>query len=205
MLALASATDPAWIERALADLDVVLLDHAHCEKKAASTALGFLFRNPEETRLCQAMSRLAREELLHFERVLAELIRRGVPLRHLSPSAYGGELHKLLRAAPRPVDRRGNVRLVDELLVCALIEARSHERFLLLGEHLPDPSLAALYDELGPSEQRHAALYVDLACMYATEAEVLTRLDELAEREAEIVAAPLPPGVPEPGVRLHAG
>ena len=213
---LKQATSPSWIAAAVADPATILVDHAHCEKKAASTAVGFLFRHPGEPRLCQAMSRLAREELVHFERVLAELARRGIPFGHLPPSPYGGELHKLVRPATRLShaskggDARGNARLVDELLVCALIEARSRERFTLLAAHLPDRGLAALYEELGPSEERHAAAYVELACLFAPEAEVMARLDELAAREAEIVAAPLAaaPAAERPGtggVRLHAG
>lgn len=195
VIPLAQATSPTWVASAIADPETILLDHAHCEKKAASTAVGFLFRHPEQARLCAAMSRLAREELVHFERVLAELGRRGIAFRRLTPSPYGGELYKLLRSHPP-------ARLIDELLVSSLIEARSRERFTLLAAHLPDRPLAALYDELGPSEERHASLYLELAESVAGEGQkgaVRERLALLAEREAAIVAAPAGE------VRLHAG
>jgi tRNA-(ms[2]io[6]A)-hydroxylase len=144
------------------------------------------------------MSRIAREELLHFERVVAELGRRGRDLKRLTPSAYGAELYKCVRSW-QPA------KLVDELLVSALIEARSCERFALLAAELAgqeaerDRALAALYEELGPSEERHASLYVDLACLAAPEAEVQARLQTLLQREAAIVAAP------GATLRLHAG
>src|SRR5207249_1715754 len=92
VLRLASATGDAWVERALAHLDEVLLDHAHCEKKAASTAVSLLFRYPERTTLLPPLARLAREELQHFEEVLAHLTRRGVPFRHQMPAPYASGL-----------------------------------------------------------------------------------------------------------------
>ena len=189
---LACATSPSWVAAAVAAPETILLDHAHCEKKAASTAVGFLFRHPEQPKLCTAMSRLAREELVHFERVLGELGRRGIVFRKQRPSAYGAELYRLLRSGP--VER-----LVDELLVSSLIEARSRERFALLAAGLPDRGLRALYDELGPSEERHAAVYVELAEGVAPAAEVRARLVELAAQEADIIARPAAE------VRLHAG
>jgi tRNA-(ms[2]io[6]A)-hydroxylase len=138
------------------------------------------------------MSKVAREELLHFERVVAELARRGRDFKRLTPSSYGAELYKCVRSW-QPA------KLVDELLVSAMIEARSCERFGLLARSLEDPALASLYEELGPSETRHAALYVDLAYTAAREGEVSSRLQTLLLREAAIIAAP---GVP---LRLHAG
>ena len=194
MVQLAQTTTHSWIDGARRALPTILLDHAHCEKKAASTAVGFLFRYPERPDLAAAMSRVAREELVHFERVLGELRRRGEVLRRLQPSSYGAELYKCVRSW-QPA------KLVDELLVSALIEARSCERFALLADALRDvdPSLAAFYEELRPSEERHAALYVELACAAAPEAEVLARLHTLAAREAAIVSAP------GAAIRLHAG
>lgn len=185
-------SSPEWVAAACAAPDEILLDHAHCEKKAASTAIGFVFRHPERARLVVAMSRLAREELLHFERVLAVLRARDIPFRRFPPSPYGEELYKRVRA-----EQPG--KLVDQLLVCALIEARSCERFSLLARAMPDRALASLYEELGPSEERHASLYVELACEEAPEAEVLARLAELATEEAKIISAP------GAALRLHAG
>lgn len=194
MLPLAQATQPAWIEAARRATATILLDHAHCEKRAASTAVGFLFRYPERAALAQALAKVAREELIHFERVLSELTRRGLHLKRLAPSSYGAELYRYVRSW-QPA------KLVDELLVSALIEARSCERFALLADALADedPQLAALYRELGPSETRHAALYLELAEQVAPREDVLARLSTLAAREAAIVAAP------GAAVRLHAG
>jgi tRNA-(ms[2]io[6]A)-hydroxylase len=192
VLALAQTTSLAWITAALDALDVILLDHAHCEKKAASTAVGFLFRYPERTSMAQVMSRLAREELVHFERVLGELGRRGIAFRRMPPSPYGAKLYKQVRSW-QPA------KLMDELLVSALIEARSCERFELLAEVVKDPALEALYRDLGPAEERHTELYVELACEVAPRAEVMDRARFLAEKEAEIVAAP------GAALRLHAG
>jgi tRNA-(ms[2]io[6]A)-hydroxylase len=191
---LAQATRPTWIEAARRATETILIDHAHCEKKAASTAVGFLFRYPEREVLAQAMAKVAREELVHFERVLAELKRRGLHLKRMAPSPYGAELYRCVRSW-QPA------KLVDELLVSALIEARSCERFALLAEALSDedPHLAELYRELGPSETRHAALYLELADQVAPREEVRARLSTLAAREAAIVASP------NATVRLHAG
>src|SRR5262249_11783058 len=118
MLHLASTTDTAWLARALAHLDEILVDHAHCEKKAASTALSLLFRYPEQPELLTPLARLAREELTHFEEVLDRLRARGLGLRRQQPSPYASELMAGVRAAEPG-------RLVDTLLCMALIEARS--------------------------------------------------------------------------------
>ena len=189
---LVEASSPTWLASACAATADILIDHAHCEKKAASTALGFCFRYPEREDLAMAMSHVAREELVHFERVLRELGARGIPFRKMVPSPYGAELYKCVRS-------HQPAKLVDELLVSALIEARSCERFALLAERVDDRELAALYEELGPSEERHAALYVELASRVAPEEEVLARYAELAARESQIVSAP------GAELRLHAG
>jgi len=122
---LAAASSDAWLEQALADPDTLLLDHAHCERKAAGAALQLMFRYPSDGGLARVLSPLAREELEHFERVQALLERRGVPLRPLQAPAYGSELGGQVR-------RREPDRLLDSLLVAGLIEARSHERMALL-------------------------------------------------------------------------
>jgi tRNA-(ms[2]io[6]A)-hydroxylase len=181
-------TNDAWVRAACADLPTLLLDHAHCEKKAASTAVRFLFKYAEWPRLVQAMSKLAREELLHFERVLAELKARGLELRALQSSGYAAQLFE----AARPNST------VDEMLVCALIEARSHERFERLAEAVPDARLRRFYADLGEAEARHGTLYVELA-EDAARGPVEDRLAELTAREAEIVARPNQP------LRMHAG
>lgn len=190
MLRLATETDAAWTRRALAGIDEVLLDHAHAEKKAASGALTLIFRYPDQPELLQPLSALAREELEHFEGVLAHLERRGVAYGRQRPSPYAGRLQEVVRSFEP-------ARLVDTLLVSALIEARSCERFGLLAETLDDPKLAALYRGLLASEARHHALYVELAERVEERPRVRARLAELAEHEAQVVAeAP-------PWPRLH--
>ena len=184
----------AWVEAACAELGTLLVDHAHCEKRAASTAVRYLFKYPDWPALVGAMSRLAREELVHFERVLKELEARGLPFRGLASANYAAELFARVRSE----DARA--RKVDELLCCALIEARSHERFVRLGAALPpgEARLAKFYGELAEAEARHGEIYVELAVEAAAEP-VARRLEELAAAEAEIVARPGQP------TRMHAG
>jgi tRNA-(ms[2]io[6]A)-hydroxylase len=131
MLHLASTTGPDWAPRAIAHLDEVLLDHAHLEKKAAGAAVTLLFRYPEHPALQEPLSELAREELSHFEGVLRHLARRGVPFARQKPGRYPGRLHRAIRSDPQH-------HLLDSLLVGAVIEARSCERFGLLAEALGD-------------------------------------------------------------------
>lgn len=192
MLRLAAATDPAWTAHALARLDEVLLDHAHLEKKAAGTAVTLLFRYPERRALQEPLARLAREELAHFEEVLAHLDRRGVAFRPLRPAPYAGRLHAAVRA-DEPA------RLLDTLLVAALIEARSCERLGLLAAALPgvDDELARLYRGLLAAEARHHGEYVALALALFPESAVHERLAALAAHEATALGA----GTPVP--RLH--
>ncbi|MHC5212882.1 MAG: MiaE family protein [Planctomycetota bacterium] len=184
MLNLASQTDPEWVERALANLDVILLDHAHCEKKAASTAINLIFRHGDRAELMRPLSEIAREELEHFELMIDVLDRRGTPIRRLTPSPYAARLMK----AVRPEEPW---KLLDTLLCCALIEARSCERMQLLAENLDDPDLARLYRGLLASEARHHQGYVELATDLgiAPAADVRARLAELAEHEALVIAA----------------
>ncbi len=192
MLNLVGRTRADWIERAASHLDDILLDHAHLEKKAAGMAVTLLFRYPEQPSLQTALSRLAREELIHFEQVVAHLERRGIHFGPQRPSPYAGRLHRAVRA-DEPA------RLLDTLLVAALIEARSCERFGLLAEGLADsePELAAFYRGLLSSEARHHGEYLRLAESVAPREEVRTRLAALAEHEARVLAeAPSTP-------RLH--
>ena len=191
MLGLASQTTTGWLERALAALDELLVDHAHCEKKAAGTAVQLLFRYPDRGFLHAPLARLAREELVHFEQVLDVLERRGSRFRRLRAAPYAGRLRAEARS--REPDR-----LLDTLLVCALIEARSCERFALLAEAAPDPALRELYAGLLASEARHRGVYVALAEELAPADRVRERYAELARREAEILdSAP-------PAPRMHS-
>lgn len=190
LLNLAAATQPSWIACALSDLDALLVDHAHCEKKAAGTALNLIFRYPQHGFLHRPLSALAREELTHFEAVLQRLEARGSGLRAQRPAAYAGRLRKAARA-------HEPARLLDTLLCCALIEARSCERFQILADALEDPELRRFYAGLLAAEARHHGIYVDLAVQLAPR-EARERLRELAELEAEVLAEP--PARP----RLHA-
>jgi tRNA-(ms[2]io[6]A)-hydroxylase len=190
--ALASATASAWVERALAGLDELLVDHAHCEKKAAGTALNLIFRYPRHAAMLDPLSRLAREELVHFEQVLGLLRARGVAFAPQKPAPYAGRL----RAATRAADPE---RLVDALLCSALIEARSCERFALLAAAAPDSALCDFYAGLHAAESRHQRVYVELVGAFAPLADLRERHRELARREAAILAeTPL-------SARMHAG
>ncbi len=192
MLHLASTTDPGWVHAALAGLADVLLDHAHCEKKAAANAINLIFRYPEHTLLLDPLSRLAREELAHFEEVLRVLEARGIKFGRQVPSDYPADLMRCVRTHEPQ-------KLLDTLLCCAFIEARSCERMKILAAHLPDPALAFLYEGLLAAEARHHRMYVDLALLYFPEAEVRPRLLQIAEHEAEVLRK-LPRSA-----RLHAG
>jgi tRNA-(ms[2]io[6]A)-hydroxylase len=148
-------TPQTWIDSALANQDLLLIDHAHCEKKAASTALSLMYRYVDNTELLNKMSRLAREELRHFEQVLAIMKKRGVTYAHLSPARYAAGLREAVRTEDPG-------RLVDVLIVGAIIEARSCERFAALAPSL-DEKLAEFYNSLLKSEARHYQDYLKLA------------------------------------------
>lgn len=173
------ATPTPWVAWALENPELLLVDHANCEKKAASTALNLMYRYVDQPRLLHKLSRLAREELRHFEQVFALMQTRGVAYPQLSASRYAGELRKQVR---------GNEpgRLVDTLLVGALIEARSCERFAALIPVL-DAELAAFYRSLLKSEARHFEDYLGLAAGLASTAEIDERLAVLRAHEAELI------------------
>jgi tRNA-(ms[2]io[6]A)-hydroxylase len=190
VLCLTHPTDPRWIDVALADLGAVLVDHAHCEMKAATNALSLAARSPGYPRIARALVSLAEEEVAHLARVLDELERRGLELGKPQPDAYAAELRKLASGSSAP--RRAEGSLVDRLLVGALIEARSCERFRLLADALAargEPTLAAFYDELFASEARHYSTLVDLAIdVVGDEPRVRERLALLARAEGRLVA-----------------
>jgi tRNA-(ms[2]io[6]A)-hydroxylase len=190
MLCLKVPTDSAWAEEALRDVDAVLVDHAHCEMKAASNALSLAARHPGDPERVRALTDLAREEIDHFQRVLAVLVARGVTLGPPPVDPYAADLRRAAGELPRDGGERGP--LVDRLLVGALIEARSCERFKLLAEAASrDPAhaeLRAFWDELLAAEARHYRAFVDLAARAAGDrAAALARLDRIAEAEARIV------------------
>jgi tRNA-(ms[2]io[6]A)-hydroxylase len=180
MLSLHSASDARWLAQVDAHLDDVLVDHAHCEKKAAGVAMNLLFSYVDHVPLARAMTEIVTEELEHFQQVLSLLERRGIPFRKLSPSSYGQRLHELVR-------RQEPARAVDRLLVAGLIEARSCERFALLRDHVADAELREFYGGLFESEARHHSTYVRLACDFAPTEAVHERLHQLADAEAVII------------------
>ena len=187
MLSLQSASTARWLAQVDADLEAVLIDHAHCEKKAAGVAMNLLFSYVDQTELARAITEIVNEELEHFNLVLDLLDRRGIRFRKLEPSSYGRRLHELIRR-----DEPG--RAVDRLLVAGLIEARSCERFSLLADHVTDQELRDFYRSLFESEARHHATYVRLAASFAPESVVRERLRTLAVDEAAIIehGDPLP-------------
>lgn len=186
MFCLRARTDAGWAEKAVADLDAVLVDHAHCEMKAATNALSLAVRHSADLELVKALTDIAQEELQHFKRVVEILALRGLALGAPPVDDYAAQLRRAMKALPAtdlPL-------VVDRLLVGALIEARSCERFKLLLPHLGhDPGLQAFYEELFACEARHYRDYVDLAIVAAGPrgAEVEPRLERLAEAEARII------------------
>lgn len=171
-------TPQAWIDWALQNPDILLIDHAHCEKKAASTALNLMFRYVDKPELLDALSQLAREELLHFEQVVGMMRQRGVQYDHLSPSRYAAGLREHMRTTEPG-------RLVDVLIIGALIEARSCERFAALAPFV-DEELGKYYRFLLKSESRHFEDYLALARLYADE-DITERLAFFLDVEGELI------------------
>ena len=187
------ATPAAWVARACASPDVLLIDHANCEKKAASTALSLMFAYAEDLELTDKMSRLAREELRHYEQV-AKLIRGlGVVPQRLGPGRYAERLRRL--AAKTEPHRE-----VDLMICGAFIEARSCERFAALSKSIGAP-LCDLFQGLHNAEARHYKVYLDLARRAAKRAgsELQVRIEDFAELEAELITGP------DPVFRFHSG
>ena len=179
MTLLASDTDPRWIEVALADLDAVHRDHLHCERKAAQSALSLVRSYPSHAALVEAVARLAHEETAHVVQVTTLLARRGTAPDHDHGDEYAAALREHVR-------KREPERLLDRLLVFALIEARSAERLGLLAAALPDPATRDLYAALATAEVRHSATFVELA--QSASADWAPRAHELATAEAAIIA-----------------
>ena len=183
-------TPPAWIEWALEHPEILLIDHAHCEKKAASTAINLMFRYVDRPELLDALSRLAREELLHFEQVLDIMRKRGVVYDHMTPSRYANGMRQHMRT-------KEPQRLIDILIIGAFIEARSCERFAALAPHV-DKELGRYYKFLLKSESRHFEDYLTLAQLYAGE-DISQRVAFFREKEQELVESV------DTEFRFHAG
>ena len=175
---LINKTSEDWIDLAISNPMEILLDHAHCERKAAGVALQLMFRYVSEPGLSEVLSPLAREELEHFERVLSILNSRGKKLQKLASPPYGATLAKnICKDEP--------LRMLDSFLVAGLIEARSHERMKLLSIHSPDIELRNLYADLLKSEARHFGIYWRLADERFERNLLTSRLEELAKVESD--------------------
>ena len=183
-------TPAAWIARALQEPAILLIDHANCEKKAASTALNLMYRYTGHYDILHKMSRLAREELRHFEQVIAIMKKRGVPYAHVTASRYAASLHTHIR-------KQDPHKLVDTLIVGGIIEARSCERFAALAPQL-DPQLQKFYGSLLQSESRHFSDYLALARRYA-EGDITERVAFFLGKERELIEGP------DPEFRFHSG
>lgn len=185
------ATPDRWLENALDHQSLMLIDHANCEKKAASTALNLIYRYTDNFELLNKMSRLAREEMRHFEQVIAIMKRRNINYLHISASRYAAGMRDLARN-----DDPG--RLVDVLVIGAFIEARSCERFARLAPYLDD-ELEQFYTSLLKSEGRHYQDYLKLAKKAAGDAGIEERVALFAERERELIEQP------DTEFRFHSG
>lgn len=183
-------TPEAWLHYATSHLDLLLLDHAHCERKAAATAINFMSKYPEKAELVALMSPLAREELLHFEKVLTLMHERGIAFGPLQPSNYASCLHKHVSI------KNGTQRLCDQLILGAIIEARSCERFHALLPHL-DAELSRFYATLVKAEARHFEEYLALAKHYGGAIE--ERVDYFLSIENEFI------GTKDTVFRFHSG
>lgn len=179
--ALKQPTNDAWVEQAIANIDIILLDHSHCERKAAGVALNMMFRYPSHHKMIRELTAIACEELEHFELVNQWLERRQIKLAALSAPPYGAGLKSQVRGQEPH-------RFLDSLLVTGLIEARSHERLGLLAANCPEPELAQFYRSLMDSEARHFGTYWVLADTYFERKIVMDRLDELAEVESQLLS-----------------
>ena len=178
---LSSFTSDKWIQIALSNPIEILIDHAHCERKAAGVAVQLMFRYPSEPNLAEVLSPIAREELEHFEKILYFLKDLGHSLKALKPPPYGAELSKNIR-------KEEPNRMLDSFLIAGLIEARSHERLSLLALNSEDKSFRGLYESLLESEARHFGIYWKLAQTKFSKNQTFKRLEELSKFEAGILA-----------------
>jgi tRNA-(ms[2]io[6]A)-hydroxylase len=182
MLGLKLPTDPRWVNLAEMSLEDVLTDHAYCEQKAATSCITLIQKNPERERMVRELAPIVTEEWGHFRQVLAELDKRGLKLGTQRKDEY---VNKLL--AFQKKGGNAQERFVDRLLINALIEARSCERFRLLSLHLEDDDLKLFYHKFMVSEAGHYRLFLDLAKEYGGEKKALARWQEFLDYEAKIL------------------
>jgi tRNA-(ms[2]io[6]A)-hydroxylase len=182
MLGLKLATDPAWVNIAEKSIEDILVDHAYCEQKAASNGISIIIKYPEKEKLVNEITAIVAEEWGHFRKVLKELEKRGYKFGHKRKDEYVNELLKWIRKSGNHQDQ-----MIDRLMVCAMIEARSCERFRLLSLHIEDEDLKKFYHEFMVSEAGHYITFINLAKEYEKEEVVMKRWDAMLEYEAEII------------------
>lgn len=183
MLGLKLPTDPRWVNIAEKQIEEILTDHAYCEQKAASTAISLIVGYPEKSDLVDQMTALAREEMGHFRMVHNRILQRGLVLGRERKDAYVNQLNQFF---PKGGDRE--IRLIHRLLICALIEARSCERFRVLSENLEDKELSEFYHTLMISEANHYTMFLKLARQYGERTAVDRLWNSLLEYEAEVIS-----------------
>lgn len=182
MLGLKLPTDPRWVNIVEKNIDEILIDHAHCELKAASTANSLIMSFPEYSDLVTEMVSLVKEEMSHFKMVHERLLKRGISLGQDRKDLY---VNNLLKFFPKGGSR--TTQLIHRLLYAALIEARSCERFRLLSENIKDKELAKFYKDLMVSEANHYTLFLNFARNFGERKEVDKKWNELLEYEAELM------------------
>jgi len=182
MLGLKLPTDPRWVDLAEMDLEEILTDHAYCEQKATTSCISLIQQNPERTRMVKELAPIVTEEWGHFRMVLQELEKRGLKLGRQRKDEYVNKLLKFQKKGGKKDEQ-----FVERLLICALIEARSCERFRLLSLHINDDDLKEFYNKFMISEAGHYRLFIDLAKHYGDEEKVKIRWQEYLEYEAGIM------------------
>ena len=183
MLGLKLPTDPRWVNIAEKNIEEILIDHAFCEQKAASTAISFIVGYPEYSELVTAMAALAKEEMSHFHLVHQKLLDRGLTLGRERKDQY---VHEIMDFFPK--NKHREAKLIHRLLTAALIEARSCERFRVLSENLADKELAKFYRDLMVSEANHYTMFLKFARQYGNREEVDSLWQSLLEYEAKIIS-----------------
>ena len=182
MLGLKLATDPRWVNLVAENIEEILTDHAYCEQKAATNAIGIVIQNPEKTDLVDAMLEVAKEELAHFQAVHEKIKERGLKFGRERKDNYVAELYAFMRKG-----HSRDVAFVDRLLFGAMVEARSCERFKVLSENIPDEDLKKFYRDLMVSEANHYTTFIGFARKYANGIDVDKRWQEFIDFETSII------------------
>jgi tRNA-(ms[2]io[6]A)-hydroxylase len=182
MLGLKLATDPRWVNLVAENIEEILTDHAYCEQKAATNAIGIVIQNPEKTDLVDAMLEVAKEELAHFQMVHEKIKERGLKFGRERKDDYVAELYGFMRKG-----HNRDIAFVDRLLFGAMVEARSCERFKVLSENIPDDDLKNFYRDLMISEANHYTTFIGLARKYSTGIDVDKRWQEFIDFETSII------------------